>query len=53
MAAPDYKARLKDASVLLDYGFARCSLYIDENPEPLPEITDTKRNKFKSFLKIC
>ena len=38
MAAPDYKARLKDCASLLDYGFARCSIYIDEQPSPLPEI---------------
>lgn len=38
MAAPDYKARLNDASALLDYGFSRCSLYTDSDPEPLPNI---------------
>ena len=38
MAAPDYKARLKDAAVLLDYGFSRCSIYEDKNPESLPAI---------------
>lgn len=39
MAAPDYKARLKDAAALLDYGFSRCSIYTDSHPEslsPLP-----------------
>ena len=38
MAAPDYKARLKDAAVLLDYGFSRCSIYEDNDPESLPAI---------------
>ena len=38
MAAPDYKARLKDAAALLDYGFSRCSIYEDSNPESLPNI---------------
>lgn len=38
MAAPDSKARQKDAAALLDYGFARCSLYRDENPGALPEM---------------
>ena len=38
MAAPDYKARLKDAAALLDYGFSRCSIYEDSNPESLPSI---------------
>ena len=53
MAAPDYKARLKDASALLDYGFDRCSLYIDENPEPLPEITIQKGTSSKVSLKYA
>lgn len=38
MAAPDYKVRFKDASVLLNHGFAKCSLYIDEEQEKLPQI---------------
>ena len=38
MAAPDYKARLKDAAAMLDYGFERCSLYTDNTPPPLPVI---------------
>ena len=38
MAAPDYKARLKDAAALLDYGFSRCSIYEDNTPESLPAI---------------
>lgn len=38
MAAPDYKARLKDASTLLDYGFAKCSIYRDTDTSSLPVI---------------
>lgn len=38
MAAPDYKARLKDAAELLDYGFSKCSIYKDDSQEPLPSI---------------
>ena len=38
MASQDSKTRQKDAAALLDYGFARCSLYTDENPDPLPEM---------------
>lgn len=53
MAAPDYKARLKDAASLLDYGFARCSLYIDEQPDPLPEITVQKGISSKVSLKYA
>jgi len=39
MAAPDYKARFADAQALLNYGYANCKLYEDqEMPElaPLP-----------------
>ena len=35
MTAPDYKVRFKDAAALLNYGFGRCSLYVDENTEKL------------------
>ena len=38
MAAPDYKVRFKDASAMLNYGFSKCSLYVDENPSKLPKI---------------
>lgn len=47
MAAPDYKARLKDAASLLDYGFSRCSIYEDNDPDPLPVIP-VKRGLKKS-----
>ena len=39
MAAPDYKARFADAVTLLNYGFANCHLYKDENPGAVPETT--------------
>ena len=45
MAAPDYKVRFKDAAALLNYGFSRCSLYTDENPEELPQIEIRKGTK--------
>lgn len=35
MAAPDSKGRVKDAAAMLNYGFSRCSLYVDENPGKL------------------
>lgn len=38
MGASDSKERLKDAAAMLNFGFASCSLYIDENPQPLPAI---------------
>ncbi len=36
MAAQDYKIRFSEAATLLNYGFASCRLYTDENPESLP-----------------
>lgn len=47
MAAPDYKVRFKDAASMLNYGFSRCSLYIDEKMQPLPEVL-VKKGKEKS-----
>lgn len=35
MAAPDYKTRFSEAEILLNYGFANCSVYKDESPEAL------------------
>ena len=46
-AAPDYKVRFKDAASMLNYGFSRCSLYIDEKMQPLPEVP-VKKGKEKS-----
>lgn len=38
MAGPDSKTRFADAGALLNYGFGKCSLYIDEEPLVLPEV---------------
>ncbi|PWJ52254.1 D-alanyl-D-alanine carboxypeptidase family protein [Faecalicatena contorta] len=38
MAAEDSKARFKDATTLLSYGFGKCQLYKDENPQQLKDI---------------
>lgn len=42
MAAPDYKARFSDAQSLLNYGYANCKLYEDQEMPVLPdlEVTD-------------
>ena len=45
MAAPDYKVRFKDAAAMLNYGFSKCSLFTDENPEKLPQIEVRKGTK--------
>ena len=38
MTAPDSKTRFQEAGKLLGYGFSRCSMYYDEDMEPLPDI---------------
>lgn len=38
MAAPDYKVRFADAVALLNYGYGKCSLFSDENTDPLPPL---------------
>lgn len=38
MAAPEVKTRFKDAAALLNYGFSKCSLYVDEKMSKLPLI---------------
>lgn len=38
MAAPDYKARFADAQTLLNYGYANCTLYEDQDMPSLPEM---------------
>ena len=35
MAAPDPKTRFRDAATLLNYGFSKCTLYLDDALEPL------------------
>ena len=50
MAAPDSRTRVKDASMLFDYGFAKCSLYTDENPGKLPDLKVIKGKKEKTTL---
>ena len=50
MAAPDTRTRVKDASMLFDYGFAKCSLYTDENPGKLPDLKVIKGIKEKTTL---
>ncbi|MDO5335855.1 MAG: D-alanyl-D-alanine carboxypeptidase family protein [Eubacteriales bacterium] len=45
MAAPDYKARFRDGAAMLNYGFSKCSLYVDENQEKLPPVAVEKGKK--------
>lgn len=50
MAAPDYKVRFKDASTLLNYGFANCSLYQDEEMPKLEKIRVEKSLKKEASI---
>ena len=38
LAAPENKARFRDAAALLNSGFSRCSLYTDDAPRPLEDL---------------
>lgn len=38
MTAPDYKVRFQDAAAMLNLGFGSCSLYVDQEPEKLPNV---------------
>lgn len=42
MASPDSKGRVKDAAAMLNYGFSKCSLYVDENPGKLKDLSVKK-----------
>ena len=37
MAAENSKQRFQDAVTLLNYGFGKCQIYTDDNPDPLPD----------------
>lgn len=37
MAAPDYKVRFEDATTLLNYGFGKCTKYIDDKKIVIPD----------------
>lgn len=39
LAAPDFKARFGDAVTLLNYGYANCRMYRDEDPGTVPPIS--------------
>ncbi len=38
LAAPDSATRFQEAQTMLEYGFACCNLYVDENTDPLRPI---------------
>lgn len=61
LAAPDFKTRFADAQTLLNYGYANCRMYRDEEPGEVPEIriaggvkdtADGKLNGIFSYLSM-
>lgn len=46
MAAPENKVRFRDATAMLNYGFSKCSLYEDSEPQALPKLS-VKKGKQK------
>lgn len=48
MGAPDPKIRFKDAAAMLNYGFGKCKLYVDNNEEKLPDVKVAKAVKDKT-----
>lgn len=50
MAAPDPKTRFRDAASLLNYGFSKCILYLDEALEELPSVKVRKGLKEEASL---
>lgn len=42
MTAPDYKVRFADAAAMLNYGFGKCSMYVDEHKEKLKKASVKK-----------
>lgn len=51
MAAENYKVRFSEAATLLNYGFANCKLYQDEEPGTLPMIPVENGVKEKMSLR--
>lgn len=50
MAAPDYKVRFADAATLLNYGFANCTVYRDEEPLKLSKLP--VKNSLKNKISL-
>ena len=50
MAAPDPKTRFRDAASLLNYGFSKCTLYMDEALDALPRVKVRKGLKEEAAL---
>lgn len=51
MAADTSKDRVKDAASMLNYGYSKCSLYVDEAPETLPDLPVRKGEEETVSLK--
>lgn len=45
MAAPEPKQRFAEAAAMLDYGFANCNMYVDDNKDMVLKPVKVKRGK--------
>ena len=53
LAAPDTKTRFREAAALLDYGFAKCTVYKDDGADfPLAEVEIIKGQKNTAPVKL-
>ena len=53
MAAPDPKTRFRNAASLFNYGFSKCTLYLDEALETLPPVKVRKGMKEEAALEYA
>lgn len=53
MATPDPKTRFRDAASLFNYGFSKCTLYLDEALETLPPVKVRKGMKEEAALEYA
>ncbi|MGN0315752.1 MAG: D-alanyl-D-alanine carboxypeptidase family protein [Fusicatenibacter sp.] len=51
MGAPDYKVRFSDAAAMLNYGFGKCTLYIDANDEDLSNVSVVNGRKDQAAVR--
>lgn len=48
LAAPDTKTRFREAAALLDYGFAKCTVYQDDGVSFPPTVIEVKKGRQKT-----
>ncbi len=53
MGSENPKERFRDAITLLNFGFSKCSIYMDDHPETLPEIPVKKGTSDKLLVEFA